>query len=765
MGYWDRVLRIGADSGSRLNAERGVERANPGLMFELARLHADTQGTGAEPIYGEGSVIYEDPDIPGDTTTTATISVGGSVDGDLDFVGDRDWYKITLTAGQSIQIALSGTGATPVGDTYVRIRDAAGNILAEDDDGAATGFDSLLNFIAETGGTYYIEVDSFDSNSTGQYTLSVTEREPLTEFTYDQIADQLTMGFWGGSQRSFDVGADGSLTVNLLGLTTAGQFLARTALQSWTDVTGVRFVETNGAAEITFDDNDSGAYASSSLSGGTIISSNVNISTDWLTDYGTTLNSYSYQTYIHEIGHALGLGHAGNYNGSADYAVDALYLNDSWATTVMSYFSQSENSFFAQQGFTYAFITTPMNGDIVAIQNLYGASTNTRPFNSRYGFNDNTGRDEFDATLNPSTAYAIVDSAGVDTLDYSGFANNQLINLNAEVFMNIGAEIGNVMIGRGTVIENAYGGSGNDIIIGNSVRNILRGNAGNDDLSGAGGDDVLVGGDGDDILRGGAGDDWMVGNAGRDTIAGGGGNDTLIGSGGFDILYGDTGNDYLRGAGGNDRLYGGADDDTLIGDNGHDRLEGGDGNDILRGGEANDTLLGGDGDDTLDGGAHIDALDGGAGNDILNGGSSSDILTGGAGSDTFVFDTGLGAGNVDEITDFVTTIDEIALDRSIFTAIAADGALAAGAFRVGTAAQDADDRIIYNQTTGELFYDSDGSGVGGSVRFAQLAAGTVLAASDFTAFTGTLNEPIASGEMSSSMFEDKLLGAEHFVFA
>ena len=74
--------------------------------------------------------------------------------------------------------------------------------------------------------------------------------------------------------------------------------------------------------------------------------------------------------------------------------------------------------------------------------------------------------------MNPNVSYTIFDSAGVDTLDYSGFASNQLINLNAETFSNIGTLIGNVVIARGTVIENAIGGSGADTIIGNFVDNV-----------------------------------------------------------------------------------------------------------------------------------------------------------------------------------------------------------------------------------------------------------------------------------------------------
>jgi len=101
------------------------------------------------------------------------------------------------------------------------------------------------------------------------------------------------------------------------------------------------------------------------------------------------------------------------------------------------------------------------------------------------------------------------------------------------------------------------------------------------------------------------------------------------------------------------------------------------------------------------------------------------------GTDTFAFTTALGATNVDRIADFNVVDDTIALDDAVFTGLAT-GALAAGAFVNGTAAADADDRIVYNSATGQILFDADGNGAGAAVLFATVSAGTVLTASDFT---------------------------------
>jgi Ca2+-binding RTX toxin-like protein len=142
----------------------------------------------------------------------------------------------------------------------------------------------------------------------------------------------------------------------------------------------------------------------------------------------------------------------------------------------------------------------------------------------------------------------------------------------------------------------------------------------------------------------------------------------------------------------------------------------------VQGSDWAETIKGNEQRNSLHGGGGQDRLEGGANNDTLNGGLGLDTLVDGAGFDFFKFDTALGAGSVDPILDYSVAEDTIYLDNSVFTALpAADmRTLSSAEFRIGTAAQDASDRIIYNSNSGALLYDPDGTGTAAAVQFATL---------------------------------------------
>ncbi len=279
-------------------------------------------------------------------------------------------------------------------------------------------------------------------------------------------------------------------------------------------------------ADITFDNAQSGAFASSTVSNGIIQSSFVNINDTWAGG-SNRIDGYYFQTYLHEIGHALGLGHAGNYNASAIYGVDNHYLNDSWQASVMSYFHQSENT---SVDASFAYVITPMIADILAIQSLYGTPT-ANVGDTTYGDNGDTGTYLDSALSLPSSvAFTVFDSDGTDTFDFSSYSSHQTLDLREESYSSVAGRDGNIGIARGTIIENGSTGGGNDSLFGNDESNGL--------FAGDGDDTVRAGG-GHDAVQGVRGSDDLGGDGGRDFIEGGGGDDFLNGDGEGDLLFGD----------------------------------------------------------------------------------------------------------------------------------------------------------------------------------------------------------------------------------
>src|SRR5262249_10473259 len=155
-----------------------------------------------------------------------------------------------------------------------------------------------------------------------------------------------------------------TVTVNMSGLTAWEQNFAVIALQDWSRVANISFVYTNGPAQITYDHSGHGFAETPAAwdASGNMTSATVHISTDWAS-MGNGINNFMMQTYIHETGHALGLGHLGPYNRTAtsnpSYGIDNIYTNDTWQWSVMSYFAQSNYG-----GASYAYVVSPEMADI-----------------------------------------------------------------------------------------------------------------------------------------------------------------------------------------------------------------------------------------------------------------------------------------------------------------------------------------------------------------------------------------------------------------
>jgi serralysin len=129
--------------------------------------------------------------------------------------------------------------------------------------------------------------------------------------------------------------------------------------------------------------------------------------------------------------------------------------------------------------------------------------------------------------------------------------------------------------------------------------------------------------------------------------------------------------------------------------------------------------------------ALIENAIGGSGDDVFIGNQVNNVFTGNAGADHFRFNLSPGENNIDTITDFISGVDIIELDDSVFANLGSTEVLTADAFYVGVSAHDSTDRIVYDQKAGALYYDVDGSGSDAAVQFAQLDKHVTVAYSDF----------------------------------
>jgi serralysin len=268
---------------------------------------------------------------------------------------------------------------------------------------------------------------------------------------------------------------------------------ARRSMQSWADVANIKFEEdaVDAEARLRFvnSDNQQPPVADGLFSS---YQGRVRVNPDYSDNRAPAVNSFARQTLTHEIGHTLGAAHTGNYDaswGPSNYADHAAYAQDSRGHSVMSYFAPGNTG----QDFKGQHASSPLMADIAWSQRVYGANHQTRNTDTTYGFNSNTQRDDLSLSSSRNRAvFCVWDGGGNDTLDFSGYHQDQVINLRAESFCDVGGMKGNVSIAKGVVLENAIGGSGNDVLIGNDADNRLKGGAGADRMRGGAGSDTFV---------------------------------------------------------------------------------------------------------------------------------------------------------------------------------------------------------------------------------------------------------------------------------
>ncbi|NVO17946.1 MAG: M10 family metallopeptidase C-terminal domain-containing protein [Rhodoplanes sp.] len=457
--------------------------------------------------------VVESSDAAAGTATVYAIGIGQTAQGTLSTTSDHDWYRVSLVAGQTYSFALVGTGTNNVADTYLTLRNAAGTLIAADDD-SGPGHNSTITFTATTTGTYYLDAGSYNNQSAGQYGLSASVGTrpnydiPMGGGAIDSDASWsspgtpviVTYGFRDAAPSYTVSGSD----ISTFSRCSAAEMAAvQSILQMWSDVCGITFQlvnpggYTNNATILIgnyYDPND-GAGAFAFYPGSTASTASAGdlwLNLDSVSTTSIPYGSYSWFAIMHELGHAMGLSHPGDYNAgpgvSITYANAAQFTQDTEQYSVMSYFA---GSYTGQSPGGFATAQTPMLLDIYELQQIYGANMSTRTGDTIYGFGGTAGS-IYDFSVNTAPQLCIWDAGGTDTLNCSGYGQNQLINLNAGTVSNIGGETGNISIALGAVIENAIGGSGDDTILGNDANNRLDGGAGNDVLIGGPGDDTAI---------------------------------------------------------------------------------------------------------------------------------------------------------------------------------------------------------------------------------------------------------------------------------
>ncbi|MXQ11758.1 right-handed parallel beta-helix repeat-containing protein [Microvirga makkahensis] len=358
------------------------------------------------------------------------------------------------------------------------------------------------------------------------------------------------------------------------------------------------------------------------------------------------------------------------------------------------------------------------------------------------------------------TGDLVVEAAGGGTNDHIITSVNYTLSANVEHLTTSGT---------GSLTLN--GNELNNKIVGNAAANTLRGWAGRDTLNGGGGADSMDGGNGDDDYYVDNIDDLVIErtDGGIDTIyssinyaltahtenliltrtaSKGTGNalaNTLVGNSSNNILNGGAAADRMQGGNGNDYYYVDDQNDVVL-----ETSTGGTSDRIVTGvsyvlsshvesmtsiGSSAIDLTGNDLGNALVGNAAGNVIKGLSGNDVVNGAAGNDLLYGGSGNDVFIFNSALSSSaNKDRIGDFDGRYDTIKLENAIFKALKSTGTLSSAFFTIGSSAKDSNDYIGYNKTTGDVWYDSNGSRAGGQVTFANIGANKVLSNSDFVVF-------------------------------
>ena len=326
--------------------------------------------------------------------------------------------------------------------------------------------------------------------------------------------------------------------------------------------------------------------------------------------------TYGYHAFIHEIGHTLGLKHPHTPGGTGLVTPSA---SDSVEFSVMSYHSYPGSDLDGYSNGIYSYPQSMMMLDIAALQHMYGANFTASAGDDHYSWNPDTGQFFIGGAGQTMPGFNRVfqtlwDGGGRDSYDFSLYATALSVDLrpgewtftSSAQLANLGdghmarGNIANALLYLGdlrSLIEDVFGGSAGDTIIGNIADNVIDGGLGADSMTGGAGNDVYMVDDVGDLVT---------------ELAGEGSDEIRTGLAGYSLAalaevekltaIGDAARDF-RGNGGDNVVTGAAGSDFLrLQDGGNDSANGGGGNDVFLFGAALNAA------DSVDGGAGADQV-------------------------------------------------------------------------------------------------------------------------------------------------------------
>ncbi len=526
-----------------VNASDGSLAATRGVTVTVTDVN---ESVGSTPIINETSAandsiaqaqvilrsqlaVASNPNL-GDQTLPSV-----QINGTISPLGDSDYFSITLQAGELLILDVDGTVSL---DSFLKVFGPDGTLIAQNDDavsfdagstahsGVSHNMDSLVRFRAPTSGTYTFQIRSYEdagtATSSGAYTINLSIGPQASQAVIDQEnIDALISGSrWNTSTITYGfttdptqyAGSEGSpeKTNNFETLNPVQRAASVTAFALITQYTGLAFTEnvaSPGLAQIRMAQSDEPdtayAYYPGVGDGGDAWFRNsapVNSPQSPPRYDNPVAGNYGYLTFLHELGHAMGLKHG---HESPALSPD----RDSMEFSIMTYrgYIGADYEGTGYKNETWGFAQSFMMYDIAALQKIYGANYATQAGDSTYSWNPTTGAFSINGVVQWTPGgnrvfQTVWDGGGTDTYNLSGYSSPVTIDLrpgewtttSSVQLANLGGNasplyargnVANALLFNGdtrSLIENAVGGSGNDTIIANQASNRLTGGAGSD---------------------------------------------------------------------------------------------------------------------------------------------------------------------------------------------------------------------------------------------------------------------------------------------